>query len=401
MKIIFIVADGLGDDPVPELGNKTPLEAANTPNLDYLVKNGICGRMQQIFVGESPDSDETHFSLFGYNPNQYLVGRGVFEAFGVNFKLKPTDVALRANFGTVNENFIVTDRRAGRITSDQTEGLLKKIDNIKINNIKFILKLVYGHRFVVIMRGKPLSEKISDSDSHKVNVPLQEVKATEDTINAQNTADVLTKFLEKTHEILKNEELNKERKAQGLPEANYVLVRGAGVIKEVESFKEKYGLSACCVSRGAVYRGVAKFLGMDLVKEKGGDPFSLEYLQDKIKAVKRAVKKYDFVFCHIKGTDTLAEDGNYLGKRDFIEKIDLSIAPLLKMKDTLIVVTADHCTSSVQKKHSAKDVPVLIYGAGCDGIEKFSEKSCEQGNFGITTQLDLMGKIIRLTRKEV
>jgi len=400
MKTIFIVLDGLGDDPIPEFGGKTPLEAADKPNLDFMAKNGICGKLQQIFVGESPDSDETHFSLFGYDPNQYLVGRGVFEALGIGFKLKQNDVALRANFGTVDNNFIVIDRRAGRISSEQTEELIKKINNLKFNNIKFMCKLVYGHRFVVIMRGKALSDKISDSDSHKVNVPLQEIKALEENINAQNAACVLKKFLDKTQEILKKEKFNLERQQQGLPQANYVLVRGAGSLKQIESFKERYGLNACCVSKGAVYKGVAKFLGMKALKEKGGDPFSLEYLEEKMKMVKKAVKKYDFVFCHVKGADTLAEDGNYIGKKEFIEKIDKSIKPLLELKDTLIVVTADHSTSSVLKKHTANNVPVLIYGKDKNGIEKFSERLCPQGALGMINQLDLMGKVVELTKKD-
>jgi len=402
MKILFIVIDGLGDDPISELGNQTPLEAANTPNLDWLAQNGICGNLQQVYVGDSPDSDETHFALFGYDPNQYLVGRGVFEALGINFKLKANDVALRANLGTVNENLIVLDRRAGRISGRETERLIKKLNNIKINGIKFITRLVFGHRFVLIMRGKALSDKISDSDSHKTGVPLQEIVSTEaNNINAQNTACVLKKFLEKAHEILEKENLNVERKNKGLLPANYVLLRGAGYFKEVESFKGKYGLRACCVSNGAVYRGLAKFLGMDIANEKGGDPFSLEYLENKMKAAQKAIKKYDFVFCHIKGTDTLAEDGNYRGKKEFIEKIDASIWPILKLKDTLIVVTADHSTSSVLRRHSAENVPILIYGSdkNGNGIRKFSEKFCREGSAGMVSQLDLMNKILGLTEK--
>lgn len=407
MKILFIVLDGIGDDFIPELGGETPLGAANTPNLDWLAKNGMCGTLNQVFVGESPDSDETHFSLFGYDPNQYLVGRGVFEALGIGFKLKPKDVALRANLGTVNDNLIVTDRRAGRISSEETNKLIGKLNNIKINGIKFITKLVYGHRFILVMRGNALSDKISDADSHKVGVPVQEIISTEkDNINAENTASVLKKFLDKASEILKSDALNLEREKKGLQPANYVLVRGAGYFKEVESFKEKYGLRACCVSNGAVYRGLSKFVGMDLAKEKGGDPFSLEYLENKMKAVKSAIKKYDFVFCHIKGTDTLAEDGNYFAKKNFIEKIDTSLRPILNFKDTLIVITADHATSSLLKSHAAYDVPLLIYGSGGENFdnvvaEKFSEKLCQKGKLGTISQLDLMKKILLLTKKEV
>lgn len=404
MKTLFIVIDGLGDDPVPALGNKTPLEAASTPNLDWLAQNGMCGKLQQVYVGESPDSDECHFSLFGYDPNQYLIGRGVLEALGIGFKLRPSDVALRANLGTVDKNLVVKDRRAGRIGSGDTEKLIKKLNNIKINGVKFITKLVYGHRFILVMRGKALSDKISDADSHKVNVSVQKIVATEkDNINAENTVSVLKKFLGKAREILQLEKINKERMQKGLLPANYVLVRGAGYFKEVESFKIKYGLKACCVSNGAVYRGLSKFIGMDLVDEKGGDPFSLEYLENKIKAVKGAIKKYDFVFCHIKGTDTLAEDGNYSAKKDFIEKVDVSLGSILNLKDTLIVVTADHATSSVQKKHMPYDVPVIIYGAEKSeepkGSEKFSEKLCQNGRLGTFSQLDLMQKILSLTKK--
>lgn len=410
MKIVFIIIDGLGDKQIPQLKNKTPLEAAKTPNLDWLAKNGTCGLIRPFKFSwqKYPESDTCHLALFGYNPRVYYLGRGPYEAAGIGFNLKEGDIALRANFGTVDQNLKVIDRRAGRI--NETQPLVKALDGIKAEGVKFLVKKSYGHRAVLILRGKNLSERITDPDPHKVGVKVKKAFPQNKSTEAKFTAQVLNKFLEKTHQILKNHPLNKKRKKLKKLSANYLLVRGAGKLRKIPSFYQRYRLKSCCIAGGVLYKGIAKILGMKLIKVKGATGFPNTNLKGKLLAVKKALKKpapypqppiwgrggagYDFVFCHIKAVDNLAEDGNFRGKKAFIERIDKNLKPMLNLKNTLIVITADHSTCSLLKRHCVEPVPVLIFGNGTDEVKKFSEKACKKGKLRRINQLDLMPKIL-------
>ncbi len=398
MKIIFIVIDGLGDQLVPELGNKTPLESATKPNLDALASQGICGSMEPFLVeGEDKATSEgTHIGLFGYQ--DHFFGRGPYEATGLGMKLKNGDVALRANFASVNSEMEIIDRRAGRI--EKTEKLISSLKDIKIEGVKFLIKKALGHRAVLVLRpgkGILLSANISKGDSKKVGEKPLEIKPMDETFEAAFTAKVLNAYLNKTHQILKDHIVNQKRIYQGEVPANYLLTRGAGQLRSVPSFKERYGLRSACVSGGGLYKGIAEILGMKLIKVRGATARVNTNLKGKISTSIKALKKYDFIFCHIKAADSLAEDGKFLEKKEFIEKIDASLAPLLALKKTLVVVTGDHDTSCVLKAHCNDLVPVLIWGNGRDGkVSSFSEKECLKGGLGKFGQEKLLNKILAL-----
>ncbi|KPJ71631.1 hypothetical protein AMJ50_01345 [Parcubacteria bacterium DG_74_3] len=395
MKILLIVIDGLGDRAIAQLGNKTPLAAARTPNLDYLAKNGICGLLKVKFQGATPTSEEAHFSLFGYNPERYKIKRGIITATGAGIKAQKGDVALRGNFATVDKNFNIIDRRAGRIKSP--EPLIESLRGIKIKGVRFLLKSATEHRLGIIMRGRGLSPNISDGDPFygKLGKRARKIKPFDKTQKAAFTARVLNEFLEKAHQSLREHPFNKKREKQGLPPANYILVRGASSLPQLPSFKEKYSLKACCIAGKFLYQQIGKILGMDLIKVRGANGKPNTNLKGKFKAARKALKRYNFVFLHIKATDTLAEDGNFLGKKEFIEKIDKNLKPILKLKDTPIVVTADHSTCCALKRHCSEPVPLLIYGKGKDGIEEFSERACQKGKLGKFEQLKLMDRILK------
>jgi len=402
MKILFIVIDGLGDAKIPELGNKTPLEAAQTPNLDFLAKNGICGLVEP-FKFSWQESDTSHLALFGYSLQKEHLGRGVYEAAGIGMKMKEGDVAFRVNFATVDENLKIIDRRAGRIS--ETEELVKALQGIEIDGVKFLIKKSYGHRAGLILRSltddvKHLSAKISDGDPHKAGVKIKKILPLDKSTKAKFTAEVLNKFLERVHQILKEQPLNKKREKQGLLPANCLLLRGAGQFKKISSFKEKYNLKAGCIAGGGVYKGIAKILGMDLIRVKGATGLPDTNLKGKILAANTALKKFDFVFVHIKAADSLAEDGNFLGKKEFIERIDRNLKPLLNLENTLIVVTGDHSTCSLLKRHCSEPLPLLIAGPGikASGIEKFSERTCQNGGLGKLKQLDLLTNILNFAK---
>jgi len=383
MKILLIIIDGLSDRPIPQLGNKTPLEVAKTPKLDFLAKRGICGLIEPYLMNERPKSDICHLALFGYDPKIYYLGRGPYEAAGIGIKLREGDVALRVNFATVDENLKVIDRRAGRI--EKTQPLIKALSRVKIKGANLLLKKSYGHRAVLVLRGKNISPTIPDNDPQKVGERVRK------------TAKILDEFLDKAHQILENHPLNKKRIKNGLLPANYLLVRGAGQFRETPSFNKRYGFSSCCIAGGGLYKGIAKILGMDLIKVEGATGFANTNLKGKILSAKDALKKYDFIFLHIKAADSLAEDGNFRGKRDFIEKIDKNLKPLLSLKNVLIIVTADHSTCSLLKRHCREPIPILIYGNGQDLVKEFSEKACKKGRLGKIKQLDLTPRILKLT----
>jgi 2,3-bisphosphoglycerate-independent phosphoglycerate mutase len=392
-KIILIVIDGLGDDSIPQLKNKTPLEAAKTPNLDFFAKNGICGLvLPWIEKGKLPTSEDTHLAIFGYDPKKSNPGRGVLEVLGIGEKIKKDDVCFRGNFATVDENLIIIDRRAGRI--EKTQPLIETLN--KIEKGKLIIKRAFGHRVGVILRGKGFSEKVSSNDPKKVGVKVLKIEALDK--RAKKTAEFLNSFLDRAHQILENHPENIKRKNEGLLPANYLLLRGAGKLKKVEKFLKKYKIKAGFVAGGTLYKGIGRFLGMEEIKVKGATGLVSTNLKGKFLAARKNIKNFDFIFLHIKAVDNLAEDGNFLGKKEFIEKIDKEIKILSGLKDTLIVVTGDHSTSSLQKSHSKNPVPVLIYPFEGENIKKFSEKECKKGRLGKINQIQLLEKIIKISK---
>lgn len=405
-KYIFVICDGLGDLPIPELGNKTPLEAANTPNLDRLTKNGKTGLMYVLGKGIRPNSDEAHLTLFGYDLEEDYPGRGPIEAAGVGVVLEQGDVAIRANLATVDNELHVTDRRAGRI--EDSSPFIKELDGTEIDGIKFILKPGIAHRVALVMRGRGLSDKITNSDVHYVTennvvehwegLPVNTPKPTDDSPEAKFTAEVLQKFLVKAHEVFEKNPLNFEREGRGEPKANYFLTRGPGYYKQLRSFKEKWGKTACCIAGAGLYKGIGFLAGMELINVPGATGMPNTNVVAKILAAKEQIKNYDFVFVHIKPTDIFGENGDFENKKQFIEKIDLAIDTLEDTGAT-ICVTADHSTPCSLKDHSADPVPVLISGGPSfvpmyigttAGEGKFGEGSCAKGKLGIVEGKDLL-----------
>lgn len=394
-KHILIICDGLGDLPVADLGNQTPLEAANTPNLDHLAKNGVTGLMYVLGQGIRPNSDEAHLALFGYDWKKDYPGRGPIEAAGVGVVLEDGDVAIRGNLATVDSELRVVDRRAGRI--DDTTHFVKDFDGMEIDGVKFIVKPGTGHRIIIVMRGRGLSDKITNSDvhyvtedtvvedweGHEVNV----ISPRDNSPEARFTADVLQKFLELTHQALEQNPLNAGRELKG----NYILTRGPGYYKKLLSFAEKWGLKSACVAGAGLYKGLGVMAGMDLVEVAGATGLPNTNVEAKINKARELIKDYDFVFVHIKPTDIFGENGDCQGKKDFIEKIDQSIAGLLETEAT-VALTADHSTPCSHKDHSADPVPVLIYMKEIqpDNTEKFGESYCKKGSLGTIEGKDFM-----------
>jgi len=393
-KILLIILDGLGDEPIPDFGGQTPLEAAETPNMDRLAREGICGLAEVDFEGATPTSEGAHFSLFGYNPKTYKIRRGIITATGCGLKAKKGDVGLRGNLATVDSEFNMIDRRAGRI--QKAKPFIRALQGIEIQGVKFLIKSATEHRLGIIMRGEGLAPDVSDGDPHygKLGKKARKIMPLEDSKRAAFTANVLNEFVEKVHQILKNHPENKKRKKSGLPEVNYVLLRGASFLPKLPSFEKKYNLRACCIAGKFLYQQIARILGMKIINVRGATGKKDTNLKGKFQATKKAFRKHDFVFLHIKATDSLAEDGNFLAKKEFIQKVDKEMKHLLELKETLVAITSDHSTCSLRKRHCELPCPVLIWGNKQDGVKSFSEKGCEKGGLGRIRQVDLMKRLL-------
>ncbi len=384
-KILLLVLDGLGDR---ECEGRTPLESAVHPNLDELSATGVNGLMYTIAPGVVPGSDTAHLAMFGYDPQKFYSGRGAYEALGAGIELKRGDVAFRCNFATIDSSGRVVDRRAGRI--EDTHPLEPAIQKIKLAGAKTIFKSTAKHRAVLVLRGAGLSRMVSDVDSHGLG-NLQKCMPLEK--GAARTAKLVNDFVKKSHDVLKDAPFNRERRESGMPEANVVLPRGAGTLPEVESFQKRYGMKGACIAGGAMYKGVARALGMDIIDVEGATAGVDTNIEGKVKAAAGALdsSEYDFVFLHIKGCDVMGHDGNFDGKAKFIEKVDGVLGPLMGQDDLVLCVTGDHSTPCELRDHSADPVPLLIANCGrTDGVRMFGEKPCASGSLGAIMGTDLM-----------
>jgi len=399
-KIVLVICDGLGDRPIADLGNKTPLEAAKTPNLDRLAELGITGLMNSLGRGMTPGSDTSHLNIMGYDYREYYSGRGTIEVAGLGMELREGDVALRGNIGTVDEDLKIVDRRAGRITD--TSPFTRLLDGVEIDGVKFIVHPGTAHRAGIIMRGEGLSANITDNDPHEPGVKVLEVKPRDDTPEAARTAEVLNKFLALAHQVLNESEENKKRVAEGKLAANYLLVRGAGFYRHVPPFEKRYGLRACCIAAGGLYRGIGAYLGMKILDVPGTTALPNTDIRAKFSKARDALGEFDFVFVHVKAADSLGEDGNWQGKRDFIERIDEAAELLLDLdNNTILAFTADHSTPCALCKHSADPVPLMIVGDGVrvDGVKQFGERAVASGGLGRLVGTELMPELLNLIGK--
>ena len=362
-RIVLLVIDGLGGLPI---NGKTELEAAKTPNLDRLASKGSCGLSEAVAPGITPGSGPAHLALFGYDPIKYQIGRGVLEALGIGEELEPSDLAARGNFANIDEEGIITDRRAGRISTARNKELCvllqKKISALE--EVKLSFKAVKEHRCVVLLKGKDLVEGISDTD------PQKEGEKTKEAIplikEAKKTASLVNKLTKRINEVLKREIF-----------ANTILLRGISKIPHLPSFQEKYLLRSACIATYPMYRGLAKLVGMEILPTG-------ETIKDEIETLKENFQNYDFFYLHIKKGDSYGEDGNFEKKVFVIEEVDTFIPEIEQLHPDVLVITGDHSTPSLLKGHSWHPNPFLLLSKNClpDNLSNFSERSCCQGSLG-------------------
>lgn len=370
-KIVLLVLDGLGDISA---GEGTPLEVASTPHLDRLAAEGTVGSTDPISPGITPGSGPAHVSLFGYDPIRYQIGRGVLEATGINMSLSPSDVCTRGNFASMDGEGRITDRRAGRISTEENRRLVEilKKEIREIDGVEVILETVKEHRFVAVFRGEGLDGRVAETDPQALGVPGLDPVPLDPA--AELTAAAVRKFIERGNRAL-----------AGQHPANTFLLRGFSKLPEIPSLEELYRLKPAAIAAYPMYRGLAGLVGMEILKT--GDSIA-----DEFATLEENWSRFDFFFLHVKKTDSYGEDGNFAKKVEIIEETDRLIPRLLELKPDVIAVTGDHSTPCILKGHSWHPNPLLIRAATVrrDACLRFSEAECQRGGLGRHPAVEVM-----------
>jgi 2,3-bisphosphoglycerate-independent phosphoglycerate mutase len=373
-KIVMLILDGLGGLPL-ELGGKTELETARTPNLDSLAAQSILGLSVPVGPGITVESGPGHLGIFGYDPIQYRIGRGVLEATGLDLDLGPNDIAARGNYCSVHESGVVTDRRAGRIPTEVSRKLSKLLTT-QIEDVQFLVETVKEHRLAIVMRGPGLGSAVTSSDPQKNGLPPLPISALNP--DSKKTARLVNRFVERARKIL----------AAYTPKqaANMILVRGIDHYPDLPAFPQVFGLRAAAIAVNPTYRGIAKLVGMQTLPVDGG------MVTDEFTTLEKNWNEFDFFYLHIKNTDLAGEDGDFARKVSVIEEVDGLIPRLMALEPDVIIVSGDHSTPAALKGHSWHPVPTLVYGkyVRADGIAEFGESACRRGSLGVLPAKHIM-----------
>ncbi len=370
-RIVLLVLDGVGG---LSMGEGTALEVARTPNLDALAAEGTLGLTDPVSPGITPGSGPAHISLFGYDPIKYRIGRGILEATGIGMELGPEDVATRGNFAAMDEKGLITDRRAGRISTEENRRLVTKLsEKIKeIDGVEVLLRSVKEHRFVAVFRGKELDDRLADTDPQALGVKSLDPEPLAP--EAKGTAGIVKKFIEALNGILQDE-----------TPANTALLRGFSKLPHLPSMGDLFKLRPAAIAGYPMYRGLACLVGMEVVKTG-------ETIEDEFKTLKAVWDKFDFFFVHIKKTDSYGEDGGFENKVKVIEEVDRYLPRLGALEPDVIAITGDHSTPCLLKSHSWHPNPFLLWSkyVRVDDETVFTEAACGRGGLGRHLSVEVM-----------
>ncbi|MCK4490856.1 MAG: 2,3-bisphosphoglycerate-independent phosphoglycerate mutase [Anaerolineales bacterium] len=372
-KIILLLLDGLGGIALTPDG-KSALEYAKTPNLDRLAEEGTLGQTIPIRYGITPGSGPAHLALFGYEPLEFVIGRGALSAAGINLPVKAGDIAARGNLCTFDENRNVIDRRAGRISQPEAAPVIELLNQVQIPEVEVEVRQVKEYRFVVVMRGEGLNPSLNDTDPQEVGVPPLKLEAQDP--DSKKSAELMNKWIEKAYQALADQ-----------PVANGFLLRGFATDPGLPSYEDAYELEAVCIAEYPMYKGVSRLVGMDVIE--GIDSGVL----GEFNAAKEHWNKHDFFFIHIKKTDSYGEDGNLEAKAKIIEEVDQALPVLLDLNPDVLIITGDHSTPSVLKSHSWHPVPFLLWAPKThrtDFETAFTERNCARGGLGTFPAVETM-----------
>ncbi|MDE2718124.1 MAG: 2,3-bisphosphoglycerate-independent phosphoglycerate mutase [Chloroflexota bacterium] len=370
-KIVMLVVDGLGGLPHPDTG-KSELETAETPNLDRLAAESACGLTTPVAPGITPGSGPGHLALFGYDPVKYMIGRGALEAIGIGVELRKGEVATRGNFCTVDHSGLLVDRRAGRIPTSESTPLVEMLDGIEVPNVDISVYPVSDHRFVLVLSGDGLDERVTETDPQALGVPPLEAVAVAP--EAEKTAEIVRSFARQARELL----------GEGIS-ANMILLRGFSALPDLPDMGRTYSLNPACIAAYPMYRGLAHLVGMKVIPTGGT-------FDDELDTLEKSFHEHDFFFLHYKPADAAGEDGDFEGKVETLERLDARIPRLLELDIDTLVVAGDHSTPSVMGSHSWHPVPLMVKSSIYvgDGVGGFNERACALGSIGRIQAVNIM-----------
>ena len=421
--MIYVLLDGVGDLPHPNLNGKTPLEAANTPTLDKIASNGVIGEVISVGKGIAPESDIAVFNMLGYKFEHVdYAGRGVIEAIGVGIDFKDGDLALRGNYSTLNEEEIITDRRAGRhIEKEDAVGIAKELEEkIKFSDpdTKIVVAPTIGHRVTVRIRtpSKKLSSKITNTDPAYSNIggmgvakavgdflKIEKCLPLEDVENSKFTANLVNEFSEQSIKIMKESKINKKRKEENKKQLSCILLRDAGnKYPDVSPINEKHKMKFSCIVDMPVELGISEVLKMKAF-EAGG----LTDYEEKARVAANAMETQNAIYVHLKGPDEFGHDGDAIGKMKNIEEIDQrffkTLVENIDSSKVAIIISADHSTPCINKGHSDDPVPVIVSADFIknDGTTRMTEEQAKKGSIGLLQGAEVVTKSLELIRSQI
>ncbi len=381
-KIVLLVMDGLGDiATTPE--EKTALELASTPQMDRLAREGTLGQTIPIRYGITPGSGPAHLALFGYEPLEYVIGRGALSAAGINLPVSPGDIAARGNLCTLDKDGKISDRRAGRISQEDAAPVIELLDKVQIPGVEVNVRQVKEYRFVIVMRGQGLQPDLNDTDPQEVGVPPLEVQAQQP--GAEKAAALMREWIEKATLALADQ-----------PVANGFLLRGFASDPGLPSFEDAYQLDAACIAEYPMYKGVSKLVGMEVLDLVGPGATG------EFETARKEWQEHDFFFIHIKKTDSYGEDGNLKAKAGVIEEVDRALPILLDLKPDVLIITGDHSTPAHLRSHSWHPVPFLLWAPETHRTDletSFSERKCARGGLGTFPAVETMSLALAHARR--
>ena len=382
-KMILLIMDGLGGLSQDGGTGPTELEAANTPTMDRLAAEGALGQIIPVRRGVTPGSGPAHLGLFGYDPVEFDVGRGVLEAAGIGMQVQPGDVAARGNFCTVDDDGKITDRRAGRIATEEAKPLVEKLKSIELPGVETEVEVLREYRFGLVLRGQNLAPNIADTDPLEVGEAPLAAKPLDDA--SQHTAELIDNWADQARQILSDQ-----------PKANALTLRGFSTNPQLPQFPEIYGLNPACIAVYPMYRGVSSLVGMKVLQFQGEDP------TDEFTTLNERWDDHDYFFVHIKKTDSLGEDGAFDKKAAYIEKVDQALHMVLDLEPDVLAITGDHSTPSRMRYHSWHPVPLLLWAPATirhDTQDSFGERHCAAGGLGTFPSYELMPLMMAHARR--
>jgi len=421
--MIYVLLDGVGDLPHPDLNGKTPLEAANTPTLDKIARNGAIGEVISVGKGIAPESDIAVFNMLGYKfKHADYAGRGVIEAIGIGIDFRDGDLALRGNFSTLNDEDVIIDRRAGRhIEKEDADGIAKEIEEkIKLSSpdISVVVAPTIGHRVTVRIRkeSQKLSSRITNTDPAYSNIggmgvakavgdflKIEKCLPLEDTEDSKFTANIVNEFSEKSIEIMKNSQINKKRQDENKKQLSCILLRDAGnKYPDVIPINEKYSMNFSCIVDMPVELGISEVLKMKAF-EAGG----LTDYEEKARVAAKSMETQNSIYVHLKGPDEFGHDGDAIGKMKNIEEIDQrffkTLVENIDSSKVAIIISADHSTPCINKGHSDDPVPVLVSGDFIkkDGTTRMTEEQAKKGSIGLLQGAEVVEKALELIKSQI